>query len=92
MWFVYIVICSDDTFYTGVTTDIQRREEEHNSSNKWAKYTKIRRPVKLIYSSKFETRKEACKEEYRIKQLTRKQKEKIIIDRNVIPHGSISLS
>ena len=49
-WFVYILKCSDNTLYTGITTDIERRIKEHNSSNKGAKYTKTRRPVKLFYS------------------------------------------
>jgi putative endonuclease len=51
---------------------------EHNISNKSAKYTRMRRPVVLIFSRKFSTKSEACVEEYRIKQLTRKQKEKLI--------------
>ncbi len=80
MWFVYILLCSDNTFYTGITNDIERRINEHNNSNKSAKYTRIRRPVKLIYSKIFDTKSEACIEEYRIKQLTRKQKEYLIIN------------
>ena len=78
MWFVYILKCFDNSFYTGITTDLVRRENEHNSSNKWAKYTKMRRPVKLIYSKKYNSRSEASKEEYRIKQLNRLQKEELI--------------
>lgn len=78
MWFIYILLCADDTFYTGVTTDIDRRLIEHNSLDKWAKYTKMRRPVQIIYTREFTSRSQACKEEYRIKQLTRKQKEKLI--------------
>jgi len=78
MWKVYILECADNTFYTGITVDVDRRLEEHNSSKIWAKYTKMRRPVKLIYKVNFETRSEASKEEYRIKSLTRKQKEYLI--------------
>jgi putative endonuclease len=78
MWVVYILICSDNTFYTGITIDIQRRLIEHNDSNKWAKYTKTRRPVQIIYTAHFNTRSEASKEEHRIKNLTRKQKEELI--------------
>lgn len=78
MWFVYIVKCSDDTFYTGITTDVVRRVEEHNSSDKWAKYTKMRRPVVLVYAWEFANRSDASKEEYRIKKLIREEKVKII--------------
>lgn len=78
MWFVYIIICSDDTFYTGITIDIERRLNEHNTSNKWAKYTRARRPVKVVYSLECSSRSDASKEEYRIKQLTRKEKEQLI--------------
>ena len=79
MWFVYILKCCDNTFYTGVTKDIERRIIEHNTSDKAAKYTRIRRPVEVIYESSFPTKSEACKEEYRIKQLPRKQKEELLL-------------
>ncbi len=73
-WFVYILECSDNTLYSGITTDIYRRVNEHNNSNKGAKYTKIRRPVKLVYFCKKKDRKEASKEEYRIKHLKKDSK------------------
>ena len=50
MYFVYIVKCADNTFYTGITTELERRIEEHNGSDKGAKYTRVRRPVSLVYS------------------------------------------
>lgn len=79
MWFVYILLCSDDTFYTGVTTDIERRLRQHNWEIVWwAKYTRVRKPVQIIYKNNFETRSEACIEESRIKKLTRLEKEKLI--------------
>ncbi len=78
MWFVYIVECADNTLYTGITTDISRREEEHNSSDKWAKFTKMRRPVKIVFTQECEDRSDASKKEYAIKKLTRKQKVEII--------------
>ena len=78
MYFVYIVKCSDNTLYTGVTTDLNRRLHEHNNNNKGAKYTKSRRPVVLLYSKLYENRSLAQKEEYRIKKLSRKKKIKII--------------
>lgn len=77
MWYIYLLQCADQTIYTGVTTDLERRIEEHNSSKLGAKYTRGRRPVKLIYSTEVETRSEALKEEYRIKQLPREEKLKL---------------
>ena len=77
-WFLYVLRCSDSTFYTGVTTDVQRRLNEHNTSPKGAKYTKTRRPTELVYWISFEDRSKAQKAEYRFKKLTRRQKEEII--------------
>jgi len=74
MYFIYLLQCSDDTLYTGITTDLDRRIKEHNDSKLGAKYTKIRRPVKLVYSKEFTDRSEASKEEARIKKLSRQQK------------------
>ncbi len=75
---VYILRCSDNSFYTGSTNDIQKRLHEHNNLKSWAHYTKIRRPVEMIYTEEFETLNEARKREYEIKKLTRKEKEKLI--------------
>ena len=77
-WHVYILRCNDDTLYTGITTDLNRREEEHNSSKLGAKYTKLRRPVKLVYSESCDDKSSASKREYAIKQLTRKEKLELI--------------
>ncbi len=77
-WFVYIVECSDKTLYSGITIDLERRIEEHNTSTKGAKYTKIRRPVKLVYFCEKKDRVEASKEEYRIKHLKREEKINLI--------------
>ncbi len=74
-WRVYMVQCADRTLYTGVTTDLERRVEEHNSDNqKGAKYTRARRPVALVYSENCNDRASACKREAALKQLTRQQK------------------
>ena len=78
MYYIYILQCSDKTFYTGITTDLKRRILEHNSSKLGAKYTRGRRPVKLVYHHKYKNRSMALKEEYRIKNSTRKEKLKII--------------
>ena len=72
--------CSDNSLYTGITTDLKRRVFEHNTSDKGAKYTKMRRPVILVYNEKCENRSNALKREYKIKKLTRKEKLNIIRD------------
>lgn len=76
MWYVYILKCSDGTLYTGITTDLNKRLETHNKG-KGGKYTKTRLPVKIMASFNVENRSEASKEEYRIKQLSRKEKLKL---------------
>jgi len=68
MYYVYIVQCADDTLYTGIATDLLRRVEEHNGSDKGAKYTRVRRPVHLMYSEEFPDRSLASKREYEIKK------------------------
>lgn len=77
MNYTYIVECSDGTYYTGWTNDIKKRIENHNSG-KGAKYTKTRRPVTLVYYEMFETKQEAMKREYAIKQMSRTKKERLI--------------
>jgi putative endonuclease len=71
---IYILECADGTLYTGWTTDVKRRVEEHNSSTKGAKYTKPRRPVVLKYTEAFDSKVEAQKREYELKQLSRTRK------------------
>lgn len=71
--YAYIVKCSDGTLYTGWTTDIENRICTHNSG-KGAKYTRARLPVTLIYYHIYDTKQEAMREEYRIKQLSRNEK------------------
>ena len=77
-WFVYVVECADGTLYTGCTTDVDRRVQEHNGSPRGAKYTRSRRPVVLRLVTTWTTRSAACKEEARIKGLTRRQKDSLI--------------
>ena len=77
-WFLYILQCSDGTYYTGITTNIARRLNEHNTSSRGAKYTKTRRPVEVVCWKPFKDRSSAQKAEYKFKQLTREQKEEII--------------
>lgn len=75
--YVYILECSDHSYYTGYTNDLKRRIDTHNKG-KGAKYTQARRPVKLIYYEHFRDKSSALKREYAIKQLTRKTKEELI--------------
>jgi putative endonuclease len=78
MFYLYILKCSDKTLYTGITVDLERRVREHNLSELGAKYTKHRRPVKLVYSRKFRSRSNAAKAETRVKGLTRAEKFRLI--------------
>ena len=77
-YYVYIVRCSDNSLYTGITTDINRRIYEHNETKKGAKYTKSRRPVSLVYSALIGDRSSAQKEEYRIKKLSKIKKQELV--------------
>lgn len=77
MNYTYILKCSDDTYYTGWTNNLEKRIDDHNSG-KGAKYTKGRRPVVLAYCEIFATRQEAMKREYEIKKLPKKDKLKLM--------------
>ena len=74
MWYLYVVECADGSLYTGVTKDVHRRLNEHNKSTKGAKYTRSRRPVKLVYYEEHVDRSAACKAEYALKKMSRKNK------------------
>ena len=78
MNYTYIVQCADGTLYTGWTTDVIRRLKEHNEGKVGAKYTRAKRPVNLVYYEGYETKEEAMRREYAIKQLTRKEKLELI--------------
>lgn len=71
--FMYVLICADETLYTGYTIDLQKRIEAHNAG-KGAKYTAARRPVRLLAHAAFETKHEAMSAEYHFKQLSRAEK------------------
>ncbi|MDD4901546.1 MAG: GIY-YIG nuclease family protein [Patescibacteria group bacterium] len=77
MYYLYILKCADQTLYTGITVDLARRVKEHNESKKGAKYTRARRPVKIVYSKKFRNRSAAAKAESKIKKLSRAEKLKL---------------
>jgi putative endonuclease len=78
-WFVYILRCADNSLYTGVTTDVEKRLKQHNGIEKnGAKYTRARQPVELVYREHSESRAAACKREHTIKSLKKSEKEYLI--------------
>jgi len=77
-WYVYILRCADDSFYTGITTDPMRRVNEHNAEKSVTKYTRVRQPVTMVYQELVESRSEAGQREAQIKSLTRLQKKALI--------------
>lgn len=78
-YFVYIVKCSDGSFYTGYTTNVSNRINMHNTSKRGAKYTYTRRPVTLVYKEEFQALSEALKREHAIKILSHKEKLALIL-------------
>ena len=76
-WYVYILKCADDTLYTGVTTDIERRLKEHNHEKIGAKYTRARRPVSLVYQETHLTRSEATRREAELKKFSKTEKQRL---------------
>ena len=74
---VYVLECSDGSFYTGYTTDLQRRISEHNDGN-GAKYTRGRTPVRVLHTERYDSRSAAMSREYEIKQLSRREKERLV--------------
>ncbi len=75
--YTYMVECSDGSLYTGWTNDLEGRLRAHNSG-RGAKYTKSRRPVRLVYYEAFATKEEAMRREYEIKRYRRKEKEALL--------------
>jgi putative endonuclease len=82
-WIVYILRCSDNSLYTGITRDLDRRLDEHNNSNRLASaYTRARRPVSLVYQESHKDRSSASKREALIKKMTKIEKEEMIEKEN----------
>ena len=77
MWYVYIIQCKDDKLYTGITNDLDRRLKEHNSGY-GCRFTKFRKPVKLVYSQTLPNKQEALIREIEIKKLKRNEKLKLV--------------
>jgi len=77
-YFVYVLKCADATLYTGWTNNLEKRILAHNTLKSGAKYTKTRRPVKLVYAEIYRSRSKAMKREYVLKQLTKAEKVALI--------------
>ena len=78
-YYVYIILTVNNTYYCGYTDNVEKRYKLH-LEGKGAKYTKANKPLKLVYTAEFDDKQSALKEEYRIKHLSRKNKEKLIIN------------
>ena len=76
-WCVYMLLCDDNTIYTGITNDLKKRFENH-ISGKGAKYLRGRKPLEIVYTENFENRSMAAKREMEIKKLNRRKKEILI--------------
>lgn len=76
-WFVYLVRCADGSLYTGITTNVQRRCGQHNAGTA-SRYTRSRRPIRLVYQEGWASRSLALKREAAIKSLPRREKELLI--------------
>jgi putative endonuclease len=79
--YVYVLACADDTFYTGYTTDVERRVSEHNAGE-GAKYTRGRTPVSVVHVERFDSRSAAMSREHEIKSLSRAEKERLVASSN----------
>lgn len=78
IWHLYMLRCQDNTLYTGITTDVEKRLETHRSG-KGAKYTRGRLPLELVYRELCGSHSDALKREIAVKKLTRSQKEELIM-------------
>ena len=87
MHYVYLVRCADDSIYCGWTTDLKKRVRAHNSGQ-GAKYTRSRRPVKLVYAEEFEEKQEALSREWHLKRLSRTEKLRLIEKTGVKRNGA----
>ena len=77
-WYVYIIRSDDDFLYTGVTTDVERRFQEHMSGRRGARFFNGRKPIEVVYTESGHTRSSACSRESQIKKLSRLQKEVLL--------------
>lgn len=78
-YYAYLARCNDDSLYAGYTNNIESREAKHNEGE-GAHYTRIRRPIKIVYFEEFANRAEAMKREYQLKHLSKKDKESLVLN------------
>ena len=83
-WFLYVLKCSDGTFYTGITNDLERRLKMHQDG-KASRYTRTRRPVEMLYSEKCGNRSKALIRECEVKEWPKKKKEALVAGENQVP-------
>lgn len=86
-WYVYMVRCRDGSLYTGITNDLARRIEAHNSGRDGARYTRSRRPVSLVYAEQVESRSAAARLEYKYKRFSPAKKETLIVEAGMQGEG-----
>lgn len=80
-YYFYLLRCSDNSLYAGITTDVQRRLQEHNSSTKKrSKYVRSRQPVRLVYQEEYMSKSEALRREAEVKRWKKKEKEKLVMN------------
>lgn len=78
-WFVYMLRCADNSLYTGITTDVERRLIEHNAKKSVTKYTRVRQPVEVAYQENAGSRSDASKREAQLKKLKKHKKEALVM-------------
>lgn len=88
-WYTYMVRCQDHTLYTGIAKDPEKRLAAHNTGKNGAKYTRSRRPVRLVYLEEFPSRSAAAKREYALKQLDLAAKMKLLQDKGLTPDTNL---
>ena len=77
MWFTYILLCIDNSYYIGISNDPEKRFQDHKNG-KGGRYTRSHKPTKIVYTQEFQTKSEALKREIEIKKLSKKEKQKLI--------------
>ena len=78
IFYFYIVRCADNSLYSGITTNLKRRVEEHNSDKLGARYTRSKQPMQLIFTVTFSSKSLALKREWEVKKMTKKEKELLL--------------
>ena len=88
IWYTYMVRCRDRSLYTGIAKDIDKRVAEHNTARNGARYTRTRRPVRLVFLERFSSRSAAAKREHQLKRMSTADKQKLVQDRLTAQRGA----